>query len=67
MFLFLKKKWLMIYYLQVLIKILDDLEKLVGQTNNERIRLYATGMFQKFTEVEQTKLIIHIYVNYGSI
>ena len=46
-------------------KILDDLEKLVGQTNNERIRLYATGMFQKFTEVEQTKLIIHIYVNYG--
>ena len=33
--------------------------------NNERIRLYATGIFQKFAQLEQTRLIIHIYVNYG--
>ena len=45
--------------------ILDNLGKLVGEINNERIRLYATGIFQQFTEVDQTKLIIHVYVNYG--
>lgn len=33
--------------------------------NNECTRLYATGIFQKYTQLEQTKLIIHIYVNYG--
>ena len=45
--------------------ILDDLEKCAGEVNNESTRLYATGIFQKFNQLEQTRLIIHIYVNYG--
>jgi hypothetical protein len=46
-------------------KFLDNLEKLVGVINNERIRLYATGIFQKIDQLEQAKLIIQVYVNYG--
>lgn len=44
---------------------LDTLEKSVGTVNNERIRLYAIGIFQKFNSTDQTKLIIHTFVDYG--
>lgn len=44
---------------------LDTLEKNVGAVNNERIRLYAIGIFQKFNSTEQTKLVIHTFVDYG--
>lgn len=46
-------------------KFLDDLGKRVGKVNNERVRLYATGIFQNFTQSDQTKLIIHCFVNHG--
>jgi len=46
-------------------KFLNSLEERAGVVNNERIRLYATGIFQKFAQLDQTRLIIHIYVNYG--
>ena len=46
-------------------RILDDLGKYVGKINNERIRLYATGLFQNLTQSDQTKLIIHCFVDYG--
>ena len=46
-------------------KFLDALEDRAGVVNNERIRLYATGIFQDFTHSNQTRLIIHIFVNYG--
>lgn len=46
-------------------KFLQSLEKCVGVVNNESIRLYATGIFQKFEQKAQTSLIIHIYVNFG--
>lgn len=44
---------------------LDGLENCVGKVNNERVRLYATGIFQNFTQPDQTKLIIHCFVNHG--
>lgn len=44
---------------------LDDLKGYAGEVNNERIRLYATGIFQKFSRSDQTQLIIHIYVQCG--
>lgn len=44
---------------------LDKLEGLAGVVNNERVRLYATGIFQEFTQPNQMELIIHIYVNCG--
>lgn len=42
-----------------------SLEKNVGKLDNERIRLYATGMFQTLTQEEQNKLTIHVFVNSG--
>lgn len=44
---------------------LEYVKNVVGEVNNERIRLYATGVFQSFTPEEQTKLVIHVFVNYG--
>lgn len=44
---------------------LDSVGKCVGKINNERIRLYATGLFQNLTQSDQTKLIIHCFVNHG--
>jgi hypothetical protein len=44
---------------------LNTLEDRAGVVNNERIRLYATGIFQNFTQSDQTKLIIRIFVNHG--
>lgn len=46
-------------------KFLDGLGECVGTVNNERVRLYATGIFQNFTQSDRTKLIIHCFVNHG--
>ena len=46
-------------------KFLDGLEKYAIKVNNECVRLYATGLFQNFTQSDQTQLIIHCFVNYG--
>ncbi|MBN9232093.1 MAG: hypothetical protein J0I93_14785 [Legionella sp.] len=46
-------------------KFLATLHKLVGVINNECVRLYATGIFQRGSQQEQTKLMIQIFVNYG--
>lgn len=43
-------------------KILSDT---VGEIDNERIRIYATGCFQKYTREEKTKLVIEVFVLYG--
>lgn len=44
---------------------IKDLEKSVGDVNNKIVRLYATGIFQEFSEAEQMQLIIHVFVNSG--
>lgn len=44
---------------------LKDLENIVEEIDNERIRLYATGIFQEFSEEEQNQLVIHIFVSSG--
>lgn len=46
-------------------KYLNSLEKYVGKVNNERVRLYATGLFQNFKQSDQTKLIIHCFIEHG--
>lgn len=44
---------------------LANFEEYAGVINNERIRLYATGIFQKYTKFKQNELVIRIYVDYG--
>ena len=44
---------------------LDTLKNRVGVVNNERIRLYATGIFQKFSQFDKTRLINSIYIHHG--
>ena len=46
-------------------KSLDNLEAYAEVINNEHVRLYATGIFQRLTQSDQNRLIIHIYVDYG--
>lgn len=46
-------------------KFLAGFVKWAGVVNNERIRLYATGIFQKCTQQEQNNLVMQIYVDYG--
>lgn len=57
------------YVTEILLEQIDrflvGLEKYVGKVNNEYVRLYATGLYQNFTQSDQTKLIIHCFVNYG--
>lgn len=43
----------------------DNFVEYAKVVDNEHTRLYATGVFQRFAQTDQTKLIIHIYVNYG--
>ena len=45
--------------------VIEKLKKLVEKVNNKSVRLYATGVFQEFSEEEQTQLIIHVFVNSG--
>ena len=44
---------------------IEKLKMIVKNVNNENVRLYATGVFQEFSEEEQTQLIIHVFVNSG--
>lgn len=46
-------------------RFLNNLENIVEKVNNEKIRLYATGIFQEFSEEEQTQLVIHVFVYFG--
>lgn len=45
--------------------VIGKLRMIVENVNNENVRLYATGVFQEFSEEEQTQLIIHVFVNSG--
>lgn len=44
---------------------LDELRDVVGVVDNKRVRLYATGIFQEFSQEEQMQLVIHIFVVSG--
>lgn len=44
---------------------LDELRDVVGVVDNNRVRLYATGIFQEFSQEEQMQLVIHIFVVSG--
>ncbi len=43
--------------------VIEKLKMIVENVDSERVRLYATGIFQEFSEEEQTQLIIHVFVN----
>ena len=45
--------------------LLNDLSNIVGDLNSKTTRLYATGIFQEFSQEEQMQIIIHIYVSNG--
>ena len=45
--------------------VIEKLKMIVESVDNESVRLYATGVFQEFSEEEQTQLIIHVFVNSG--
>lgn len=45
--------------------VIEKLKMIVEDVNNSNVRLYATGVFQEFSEEEQTQLIIHVFVNSG--
>ena len=40
---------------------IEKLRMIVEKVDNESVRLYATGVFQEFSEEEQTQLIIHVF------
>ena len=44
---------------------LQALEKYAVTIVNEHIRVYATGLFQSLSQADQTRLIIHVYVDFG--
>jgi hypothetical protein len=46
-------------------KFLDTLENYTVVVDNEHIRLYATGIFQEFTQSGKDRLINCIFVDYG--
>lgn len=45
--------------------VIEKLKMILEDVNNSNVRLYATGVFQEFSEEEQTQLIIHVFVNSG--
>lgn len=45
--------------------VIQKLKMIVENVDNESVRLYATGIFQEFSEEEQMQLIIHVFVNSG--
>ncbi len=45
--------------------VIKKLKMIIENVDNESVRLYATGVFQEFSEEEQTQLIIHVFVNSG--
>ena len=44
---------------------LDELRDVVEVVDNKRVRLYATGIFQEFSQEEQMQLVIHVFVSSG--
>ena len=58
-----------LFVTNVLLEKIDSFLERLGQCretfNNEHIRLYATGIFQEFSQSNQEQLITHIYVNHG--
>lgn len=46
-------------------KVLTNLELLGITVNNEKTRLYATGIFQNFSQEEQEQLVIDVFVSHG--
>lgn len=44
---------------------LFDLAYHMGELDNERVRLYATGIFQQLSREDLAKLVIDIFVNHG--
>lgn len=44
---------------------INSLKSKVGEVNNIRVRLYATGLFQNFLQADQTKIVIHIFVHHN--
>lgn len=44
---------------------LNRLANYAGVVDNTRIRLYATGIFQKFNQLDQDQIVIHVFVNHG--
>lgn len=44
---------------------LSKFSKEFGVMDNYRVRLYATGVFQKFSQLDQDKLVISVFVNHG--
>lgn len=44
---------------------INNLKATGFDVNNENIRLYATGIFQEFSNAEKTQLVIHVFVNFG--
>lgn len=45
--------------------VLEKLKQYITVFSNEITRIYATGIFQSFSQTEQNRLIVYIYVNYG--
>lgn len=45
--------------------VIEKLKMIVENVDNESVRLYATGIFQEFSEEEQMQLIIHVFVYSG--
>lgn len=44
---------------------IKELKTIAEYVNNEMIKLYATGIFQDFSDEEQMQLIIHVFVYSG--
>lgn len=45
--------------------VIEKLQMIVEKVDNKSVRLYATGVFQEFSEEEQIQLIIHVFVSSG--
>lgn len=41
------------------------LKSFIGEADNKKVRLFAKGIFQEFSEEEQKQLVIHVYVTTG--
>lgn len=46
-------------------KVIYSLTDIIKNIDNKKVRLYATGIFQEFSEEEKMQLIIHVFVSTG--
>lgn len=46
-------------------RFLEKLEEYTDTVSNENVRVCATGLFQHFNQEDQTRLVIHVFVNHG--